>query len=340
MGTSGRVAALALCAASLARTAPAPVVERIAGGGEGALGGRAVEARLIEPFATARDKNGTLYICEYKGQRVTRVDRRGRITAFAGAGAATESAFKDPHGLVIASDQKMYLADTLNHRVLRLDLRSGASTVIAGTGEAGFAGDGGPATAARFNGVYGIDVDATGRRLYVADLENRRIRMIDLQSGATSTIAGNGTRGAPQDGAEAAASPLEDPRAVAVDARRNVYVLERRGNALRVVDPQGKIRTVLGPAGQLRLNGPKHLCVEKGGSVIIADTENHRIVRFTPADGSAAVVAGTGTKGDEINPDDPLRTALNRPHGVAVDSSGALYVTDSYNHRILKISLR
>jgi sugar lactone lactonase YvrE len=80
--------------------------------------------------------------------------------------------------------------------------------------------------------------------------------------------------------------------------------------------------------------------VEKGGSVIIADTENHRIVRFTPADGSAAVVAGTGTKGDEINPDDPLRTALNRPHGVAVDSSGALYVTDSYNHRILKISLR
>ena len=209
---------------------------------------------------------------------------------------------------------------------------------VAGTGKAGFSGDGGPGDKAEFNGTFAIDLDRKGTWLYVVDLQNRRVRVVDLKSGIVRTFAGNGSQGAPEDGADAAASPLVDPRAVAVDSKGNLYILERRGNALRVVDRTGKIRTLIGPGkGALTMNGPKHLCVDAKDDVIIADAENHRILKYTPRDGAVTVIAGTGQKGDRIDPADPLRTELSRPHGVYVDRSGDLYVTDSYNHRILKM---
>jgi len=86
------------------------------------------------------------------------------------------------------------------------------------------------------------------------------------------------------------------------------------------------------------MNGPKHLCVDKQGNVIIADAENHLVRKYSPRDGSTVTIAGTGQKGDHIEPGDPLKTQLNRPHGVFVHPSGVLYITDSYNHRILKMS--
>src|SRR5262249_17457400 len=245
---------LKLAAALFVLVAPAARVDRVA-----------AAAKLVEPFAVAVDRSGNLYICEYKGQRVTRIDPRGAAAVFAGAGlegsvvsregASGSVAFKDPHGLVIGSDRQMYVADTLNHRVVKLDLQSRESRVIAGTGQPGFSGDGGPAERAEFNGIYAIDIDRAGGRLYVAALGTRRIRAIELPSGTVRTIAGNGAAGAPEDGADAAASPLVDPRAVAVDSKGNVYVLERRGNALRRVDANGKVRTLLGPGkGDLQMN--------------------------------------------------------------------------------------
>src|SRR5262249_3860778 len=152
------------------------------------------------------------------------------------------------------------------------DARTGQITSIAGTGRKGFAGDGGPAVQAEFNGIYCIALDEPGGALYLADLENRRIRVVDLKTGIVSTVAGNGTKGVPADGAPARDAPLVDPRAVAVDGRGNVYVLERSGHALRVVDRTGKIRTIAGTgtkgdsgnggdARKATLNGPKHLCV-------------------------------------------------------------------------------
>src|SRR5947199_118890 len=137
-------------------------------------------------------------------------------------------------------------------------------------------GDGGPAREAKFGGVYCLAIDPRGDKMYVADLDNRRIRAIDLKTMIVSTVAGNGQKGLPADGAEAAKAPLLDPRAVAVDGKGNVYILERSGNALRVVDRQGRIRTVVGTgkpgatgddgdARQATLNGPKHLCVDRDG---------------------------------------------------------------------------
>ncbi|PYV12601.1 MAG: hypothetical protein DMG07_16805 [Acidobacteria bacterium] len=328
--------------AALAPAGEAPArVERIAGGGDGGSGSAATAARLVEPFGIAFDGSGSYYVCEYKGERISRVDRRGILTHFAGAQGQVPIPLNDPHGVVIARKRTMYVADTLNHRVVGVDLPGGPASIVAGTGSAGYFGDGGPAARAAFNGVYGIDADRSGRALYVADLANRRVRAIDLRTATVRTVAGNGERGIPRDGARAAESPLVDPRAVAADSKGNVYILERSGNALRVVDRKGRIRTLLGPErGEIKLNGPKHLCIDRRDNVIIADSENHRIVRYSPTDGRTAVIAGTGEKGDRIVAGDPLRTQMNRPHGVAVAPGGALYVADSYNHRILKIDLR
>jgi sugar lactone lactonase YvrE len=166
---------------------------------------------------------------------------------------------------------------------------------------------------------------------------------LDLKSGVVTTIAGNGQSGVPPDGADAAQSPLVDPRAAAVDSKGNVYILERRGNALRIVDKTGKIRTVIAPGtitgGRAPgLNGPKHLCVDLQDNLIIADTENHLILKYEPKGGAVKVIAGSGEKGDRLITGDPLKTQLNRPHGVFVHPSGALYISDSYNHRVLKLS--
>lgn len=340
-----RAAGAALAAAL---TLSAANVEWMAGGGGSPAGAAARQIKFVEPFAVAFDPRGSdWFVCEHKGERVVRVTRGGATALLAGSGEAgysgdggpaSAAAFKDPHGIVVTRTRQMYVADTLNHVIRRIDLANGLVSTLAGDGQPGFAGDGGPAAAARFHGTFALALNPAEDQLYVADLFNRRIRKIDLRSGMVTTVAGNGSKGTPADGAQAAASPLVDPRAVAVDSREQVYILERGGNALRVVDPGGAIRTVIAP-GQITpdLNGPKHLCVDRRDRVLIADAENHLVRLYDPRTQRTVTVAGTGRKGERIDPRDPARTELNRPHGVAVDARGRLWISDSYNHRILRI---
>jgi DNA-binding beta-propeller fold protein YncE len=328
----------------------------VAGGGEGDEGTSAVRAKLNSPFGVDFDSADNLYFVEIDGHRVCRIDAKGILTRIAGTGRKGDGGDGGPplaaefnalHNLTIAKNDDLYLADTLNSRVRKIDAKTGLISTVAGS-EKGFSGDGGPATKARFSGIYCATLDPAGERIYLADLDNRRIRMVDLQTGIASTIAGNGERGVPADGATAAKSPLVDPRAVTVDRAGNVYVLERSGHALRVVDSQGAIRTIVGtgqkgatgdggPAREATLNGPKHLCVDLDGGIIIADTENHIIRKYTPADGKIVRLAGSGKKGTAGVGGPPLAVELNQPHGVYVHASGDLYISDSSNHRILKL---
>jgi sugar lactone lactonase YvrE len=329
----------------------------VAGGGRGGDGGRATDARLQAPFGVDFDRAGNLFLVEMTGHRVRRVDGKGRIRTVAGTGQkgdagdggpATRAQFNSMHSLAVTPNGDVYVADTWNNRVRKIDARTGMISTVAGTGQKGFSGDGGPATKARFGGIYCVALGGAGKRLYLADLDNRRIRAVDLQTGVVTTVAGNGQRGTPTDGADARQAPLVDPRAVAVDARGNVYILERSGHALRVVDAAGKIRTVAGtgkkgfrgdggPALQALLNGPKHLCVDGAGNVLIADTENHVIRKYLPAEGKIVRVAGTGRKGKAGLGGSPLRAELSQPHGVHVHADGAIYIADSSNDRVLKI---
>ena len=348
MTSSSKITLLTLCAflASIGFTQGVDIV-CVAGCGDDSVEGSAMVASLIEPFGVDFDKEGNWYICEYKGQKVSKVDSSGYLTRFAGTGrmayggdggAAKLAQLLDPHSLYIHGNQ-MFVADTRSHTVRKVDLSDGIITTIAGTGEAGFSGDNGPATQAKFNGTFDLALDASGEKVYVADLQNRRVRLVDLKTGIVTTVAGNGEQGVPQDGANAAMSPLVDPRAVELDSDGNLYILSRRGNALRLLDKSGKIRTVIKP-GQVSpdMNGPKHLCMDLKGNVIIADAENHLIRKYSPESGSLVIIAGTGTRGSRLVKNDPLSTQLSRPHGVYVHDNGELYVSDSYNHRILKLT--
>ncbi len=329
----------------------------VAGGGTEKDDPPATRARLHGPFGVGFSQMGAVYFVEMTGQRVCHLDGDGKVTVLAGTGMkgnagdgrpARKAEFNGPHSLAVTPAGAIYLADTWNNRVRKIDARTGVIQAFAGTGEKGFAGDGGPALKAKFGGVYCVALDPRRERLFLADLDNRRIRAIDLKSGVVTTVAGNGEKGVPEDGAEAVKAPLVDPRAVAVDAKGNVYILERAGHALRVVDNQGKIRTVAGTgkpgatgdggaALQATLNGPKHLCVDEEGNVLIADTENHTIRKYLPGTGKIVRVAGTGKKGAAGLGGAPEKAELSQPHGVHVSPSGVLYIADSSNDRVLKI---
>ncbi|MBM3876385.1 MAG: hypothetical protein FJ386_06665 [Verrucomicrobia bacterium] len=340
-------------------TARADKVALVAGGGDKPADAPATEVKLVAPFGVDFDRAGQLFLVEMGGgERVRKVDAKGILTTIAGtgqkgfagdAGPAAQAQFNGMHNLAVAPNGDIFVSDTWNSRVRKIDAQSGVITTVAGTGTKGFTGEGGPAVKADFGNIYCVSLDPQAENLLLADLDNRRIRAVNLKTGIARTIAGNGQRGTPEDGAEAAKSPLVDPRAVCADAKGTIYVLERGGHALRAVTPDGRIRTVAGTGqkglsgdgGEARLatlNGPKHLCMDHDGSVLIADTENHVIRRYSPGTEKITRVAGSGRKGTGGVGGPPLELEMSQPHGVTVHRDGTLFITDSGNHRVLKIA--
>ena len=299
---------------------------------------------LNTPFGVAFDANDNLYVVEYKGNRILKAAPDGPLEPFAGTGEpgfggdggpAAQARFHEPHCLAMLPG-KLYVADTRNHRIRVIDLSSGFIDTLAGTGERAVSPEGAVGKTAHFNGPFAVD--ARDGKLYVADLFNRRVRLIDAATRVVHTVAGNGEEGVPEDGARANASPLVDPRAAAVDRRGNVYILERQGNALRVVNPQGEIRTLIGPDhAEIKLGSPKHLAIDLDGDVIIADDTNNRVLEYNPDGGKWSVLVGSGSEGDAFVAEEPLATELRRPHGVAVHSTGDIFISDSNNGRILRL---
>jgi sugar lactone lactonase YvrE len=319
--------------------------------GNGAAGHS--DTQVNNPYGVVIGPDGALYFCDLDNQRIRRLDLKTRRTtdvagngqrAYAGdGGPATAGSLNMPHEIVFDSRGDLYIAERDNHVVRKVDGRTGVISTLAGTGTAGFSGDGGPSSKAQLRQPHSIAIGADGR-LLVCDVGNHRIRAVDLANGAIVTMGGTGERLPTTDGAPLAGAPLNGPRTIVVAADGTAYLALREGNALYRIDARKSTLHHIagtgeqgysgdgGPARLAKLAGPKGLALS-GNNLYIADTENHAIRRIDLTTGIITTILGTGVRGD--GPDgDPLRCKLARPHGLCASGTDTLYVADSEAHRI------
>ncbi|MCA9180483.1 MAG: hypothetical protein KDA51_03500 [Planctomycetales bacterium] len=345
--------------ASAAAQTPYLRLRTIAGNGESSRArdiAPALEMSLSNPFGVQPTPDGSLVICSFDQHVLYRLDPSyNRLERICGTGTAglsgtggehpTRVALNQPHEVQVDRQGNIFVADTLNHRVGKIDAATGRWSVVAGTGSAGFAGDNGLAAAAQLNQAYSIAVDE--QDLYIADLGNHRIRHVDLRSGLIRTICGSGEQAVPRDGQPALEQPLSGPRSLAIDANY-LWVVLREGNSVwKIGRRDGKIYHVAGTgekgfsgddgdARLAKLNGPKGITVQPAVAIYIADTENHAIRRVDLQSGRIATTVGSpqGKGGFNGDGDNLTQRLLKRPHGVCLLSNGGLLIGDSENHRL------
>jgi len=317
-------------------------------------GGPADQSQINNPYGLVTGPDGALYVCEIGNHIIRRIDlKKNTISTVAGngkkgyagdGGPALEATLNEPYEIRFDKAGNMYWVEMQNHIVRRMDRKTKVVTTIAGTGTAGFSGDGGPAKEAQLAQPHSIAFDPQGRML-ICDIRNHRVRRIDMATGKMETYLGNGERQPTPDGAPLAGTPVFGPRAIDLDPQGNLYLVLREGNRVFKIDPRAaKYEHIAGtgekgykgdngPAKTALLNGPKGIAWSPDNSAVIADTENHAIRRIDLKTGVITTLIGNGQRGD--GPDgDPLQCKTNRPHGVFIDRKGMLYTGDSEAHRV------
>ncbi len=270
--------------------------------GYGGDGSAATGAQLNAPQGVALDAAGNLYIADSNNRRIRKVDGSGKITTAAGngnccsytgdGGAATKAQIGTPYGLAVDSSGNLYISDTGNNVVRKVD-SSGTITTVAGNGSYGYSGDGTLATAAKLYGPYGVAADAAGN-LYIADHYNSRIRMVS-SSGTITTVAGTGAYGNSGDGGPATSAQLDDPAGVALDAAGNLYIADYYNGRIRKVAADGNITTVAGNGGYgysgdgglataATFRYPYAISVDAAGNMAVADQFNNAVRLLTPTE--------------------------------------------------------
>ena len=309
-----------------------------------------VGANTIPIVVTARDGSQTTYIVSVilaNGGVIRTFAGNGTLGHSGDGGAATAAASGFPFGVAVDSVGNVYIADTNNSLIRKVDV-SGKISTFAGNGTFGYSGDGGAATAAALKDPFGVAVDSAGN-VYIADYTDNRIRKVDV-SGKISTFAGTGTSGYSGDGGAATAAKLHTPNSVAVDLMGNVYIGDGFNSCVRKVDVSGKISTLAGnrtwgysgdggPATAAALsNLYGGVAVDSVGNVYIADTGNRRI-RKVDVSGKISTLAGNGTRGYSGDGGVATSGILDNPIGVAVDSVGNVYIADTGNESIRKVDV-
>ena len=331
------------------RGAPSAAVSTVIGTGQPGFS----EEQVANPYGVVIGPDRAVYFCDLDNQRIRRLDREtGRTTTIAGngergyegdGGPATDASLNMPHEILFDAAGDLFIVERDSHVVRKVDMATGVISTVAGTGQAGFSGDGGPAASALLRTPHSIAFDPSGR-LLICDIGNHRVRRVDPSTGTIETFAGTGTREATPDGAPLEGTPLNGPRSMAFDPAGRLYLALREGNAIYRIDLDTEtIHHVAGTgeqgytgdggaATQATLAGPKGLAY-RDGRLYVADTENHVIREVDTATGLIMTVLGTGEPGDGPGPD-PLACKLNRPHGVFAQTDGGLLVGDSEAHRI------
>ena len=346
-------------------------ITTVAGGGVGD-GGKPTLAALTRPDGLAIDSHDNVYIADGAAHRIRKIDvERNVITTLAGTGnpgfsgdegPASAAELSWPFGLAFDDDDNLYVADSGNHRIRKIDLATGIITTVAGSGVQGFEGDDGLALYATFNAPHGVDVDRHGN-VYIADTFNNRIRKIDAVDGIVTTVAGSGIPGFEGDFGLAVNANLNQPKDVAVDDWGKVYIADSGNHVIRQIDHQidrqGVISTLAGkrnapvdpvtvansgPARDAVLRNPRSLALDQErGNLYVADTRNHLVRRIllntVIEDAQITTEAGAsdgsaGYDGEETN---AIVSSLNSPSAVAVNSLGEVYIADTGNRRVRAI---
>ncbi|GAB3940270.1 hypothetical protein GCM10028805_01770 [Spirosoma harenae] len=330
----------------------AQVITTIASGTTINDGQPALNAAFHGPIAVGFDKNGNTFILDADDYRVRKIDSNGIVTTLAGDGelgfagdngSALNARFLDPRGITADAAGNVYIADTQNHRIRKINT-AGTITTITGTGTQGYSGDGGVAINAQVNYPKNVTIDKLGN-LYIADSQNYRIRKIGVD-GMISTVAGNGTSGYSGDGGLAINAQLFLPGAIAVDNAGNLYIADSNNNRIRKVDTNGIITTIAGngtyqttgdggPAINAAVYLPVDIAVDDAGIVYVSQQDSR--IRKISADGTILPVVGNGTDGFTGDGELAVNALIGPAVGIKIDNEGNLTIADRTNYRIRRI---
>lgn len=329
---------------SVTQPAPTVMVSTYAGdGNRGLANGPAFTASFSYPVGIAVDASGNMFVSDNDNNLIRKISADGKVSTLAGNGTegfadgfGSGAKFYAPQGIAVDANGNVYVADAVNNRIRKITPAGEVST-IAGNGARGFADGNG--TGAKFDYPTGIAVDAHGN-VFVADCYNNRIRKV-TPAGIVSTIAGDGTKGF-VDGAGVAAK-FREPHNVAVDANGNVFVTDN--NSIRKITPAGLVITLAGngtyafadgTGTAARFSVPLGIAIDTKGNIYVSEA-SHRIRKINPA-GMVSTIAGNGSQG--FLDGTAAEAKFNMPDGVAIDTKGNIYVSDSYNNRIRKITMQ
>jgi trimeric autotransporter adhesin len=349
------VVAAYLASALMSVAAGAQTISTAAGGGA-VTNAAALGVAIPNPTGTAVASDGTLYYTA--GQSVYHLNPgAGTVTLVAGSGTpgfggdggpAVSAQLSGPLGVALDANGNLYIADTGNHVIRRVDAANGSISTVAGNRTAGYSGDGAAATSAALYFPRGIALDAAGN-LYIADTYNSVIRRAAI-GGTISTVAGSHSYGYGGDGGPAISALLSNPQGVAVDAAGNLYIADTNNHVIRrVAAAGGTISTVAGnhsagysgdggAATSATLKFPCAIALDVAGNLYIADSSNHTMRRVAAAGGTISTVAGNHSAGFSGDGGAATSAALYFPQGVAVDASGTLYIADTDNSVIRRVA--
>ena len=317
-------------------------------GTPGAVNGTSTVAQFNQPQGMAIDSSGNIYVGDTGNQLIRRITSAGVVTTLAGSvtnygaanGSGTNAFFWDPQGVAVDSSGNVYVADSFNNTIRKVTPGGTVTTFAGGAGLIGSVN--GTNTSARFWQPQGVAVDFSGN-VYVADTGNSILRKITA-AGAVSTLAGSASIGS-ADGT-ALNARFFWPGGVAADTSGNLYVADTQNSTIRKINPSGVVETFAGTAGitgmsndvrtAARFNGPQGIAIDSSNNVYVADTANHTVRKIT-SNGTTSTFAGTaGTNGIADGPGNTAQFSF--PQSVAVDGLGNIYVADTGNHLVRKIS--
>ena len=311
---------------------------------------------LILPSAIVFDATGNLYFAETGNHIIRKVDSVGNITIIAGTGTqgfsgdlgpATSAALDSPQGLALDTASNLYIADTHNQRIRKLNLTTGVITTIAGS-TSGFSGDGVSALSAQLSLPTALALDSSGN-LYIADTGNHRIRKLNLTTTIITTIAGSGTQGYSGDTGPATSAAIDSPTGIALDASSNLYLADTHNHRIREINANTGVITTIAGTGSPGFSGdttsataanlalPHGLTSDSAGNLYLADTANHRIRRIDATTGIITTVVGDGTQGFAGDNGPPTAASLDSPTATTLSPASNLTLSDTGNQRIRQV---